>query len=91
MNPDQFLDNFGTRTGRWLANRLNLKGTGSVKLADLISSYAWNKRAAVTLAGIYEMKGQSKTNAYADYCNILRKDIENHPLYDNVKMRLNFW
>ena len=91
MNPDQFLETYGTQTGRWLANRLNLKGAGSQKLANLISCYAWNHRAAECLAGVYEMKGKDKNNAYADYCKLLREDIENHPLYHIVSRRINFW
>lgn len=91
MNPDQFLETYGTQNGRWLANRLNLKGTGSQKLANLISCYAWNHRAAEVSANVAEMKGKSRNNAYYDYCEILRQDIENHPLYSCVSRRINFW
>jgi len=83
MNPDRFLDMFGTRTGRWLANQLGLSGAGSEKLANLISSYAWNHRAAV--ASI------KQPNSYGNYCEQLRGDIESHALYDRVKNRIRFW
>ena len=43
-----FLEYFGTRNGRWLANRLGLKGKGSERLANAVSSFFWNYTAAVT-------------------------------------------
>ncbi len=83
MNPDRFLDMFGTRTGRWLANQLGLSGPGSEKLANLISNYAWNHRAAVV--------SMKQPNCYSNYCEQLRGDIESHALYDRVKNRIRFW
>jgi hypothetical protein len=92
VNTDRFLDTFGTRTGRWLANRLSLSGAGSVRLANMLSSYAWNMRAADTLRNVQTMKGQStERNAYRDYCALLRLDIEDHPLFPAVSRRIAFW
>jgi hypothetical protein len=92
MDIDKFLDLFGTRRGRWLANRLNLEGTGSEGLANLLSGYAWNMRAAKTLTGVQEMKGHDTSkNAYRSYCAILRQDIKAHPLFHAVSHRISFW
>jgi len=43
-----FLEHYGTRRNRWLANRLGLKGKGSERLANAVSSFFWNYTAAVT-------------------------------------------
>jgi hypothetical protein len=86
---DRFLDLYGTRTGRWLANRLNLTGPGSIKLADLLSCYAWHWRAADTITGVQQMKGQpTNRNPYRDACLILRAEITTHPLFTD---RLALW
>ena len=92
LNGEQFLELFGTRSGRWLANRLNLRGAGSERLANLLSCWAWNSRAAVALDGIRVMKGQDRRqNAYADYCALLRREIESHQLYERIRKQIAFW
>ena len=92
LTVDRFLDLFGTRNGRWLANRLNLSGKGSQQLADLLSAYAWNQRAADTLHGVQTMKGHSTAkNSYRTYCEQLKDDITAHPLFERVNRRLAFW
>ena len=86
---DRFLDLYGTRNGRWLANRLNLSGPGSTELANLLSSYAWNWRAADTLTGVQQMKGKpTDRNPYRDACLIWRAKITAHPLFTD---RLALW
>lgn len=84
MDHDTFIERFSTRTGRWLANRLNLKGPGSETLANLISCYAWNKRAG-------EYNANSASNNYLNYCKTLREDIEAHPLWPKVQPIISFW
>ncbi len=92
MNTDQFLEAFGTRRGRWLASRLGLSGKGSVILAEMLSSYAWNMRAAQTLQGVQEMRGQStEQNCYRTFCCAFREQIAAHPLFHNVSRRIKFW
>ena len=79
---EKFKDLYGTRTGRWLANRLNLSGAGSEILANQISSFAWNGIAAFALYGVQLMKGHDTTkNHYRDYCNNLSKEIVANPLF----------
>lgn len=92
MDTEQFLDKFGTRTGRWLANRLNLSGKGSVQLAEMLSCYAWNLRAAHTLRGVQQMKGQpTERNCYQNFCDEYREQIAAHPQFPNVSRWLRFW
>ena len=92
MDTEQFLEAFGTRRGRWLSSRLGLSGKGSVILAEMLSSYAWNMRAAKTLQGVQEMRGQStEQNCYGDFCRGFREQIAAHPLFPYVSRRIRFW
>lgn len=82
LTTERFIDLYGTRTGRWLANRLGLSGKGSQHLANLLSAYAWNNRAAQAYAGVCAMKAAPMPKCvYTSYCVMLRQDIEAHPLY----------
>ena len=63
-------------TGRSLANRLNLKGIGSQKLADNVSSFFWNLQAS--------MISNNKDNCYAKGCLIIHEDIIKSELYNNL-------
>lgn len=45
----EFIEQHGTNRGKRLANRLGLKGKGSVRLASSLSNYAWNKHTAIYL------------------------------------------
>jgi hypothetical protein len=47
---DTFLDKYGVSGARQIANRLGLKGKGSVLLAQALRNYAWNAHTA------YEMR-----------------------------------
>jgi hypothetical protein len=42
----EFINTHSTLKGRALANKLNLKGTGSATLATAFSNYAWNAHTA---------------------------------------------
>ena len=42
----EFLDEYGTLSGRALANRLGLRGKGSARFATDASCYAWNAATA---------------------------------------------
>lgn len=85
MDTDRFLDLFGTRTGRWLANRLMLLGPGSEHLAGLLSAYAWNWRAAGYCA---LPEGR---RSYLRTCDTLRAEIEAHACWSQVSHRIRFW
>lgn len=92
MNTEEFIESFSTRKGRWLANRLQLSGKGSVELANLLSGYAWNARAAQTVRRVQEMKGHDKSsNCYLLICKMLRKKIVSHHLYWHVRHKIAFW
>lgn len=92
MTPEQFLDAYGRRTGRWLANRLGLSGKGSEQLARLLSDYAWNLRAAKVRQDVALMKGRTLSNCcYASYCAQAKVQIQVHPLYAQCSRRLAFW
>lgn len=92
MTPEQFLDAYGTRTGRWLANRLGLSGKGSEHLAGLLSAYAWNLRAAKDSRAVALMQGRTLSSCcYASYCAQAKVQIQEHPLYAQCSRRLAFW
>jgi|694.fasta_scaffold34076_10 hypothetical protein len=78
-----FLRHFSTMTGRRLANRLNLKGSNSQKLADNVSSFFWNMQAAITVNNVNEMKGR-KGNCYIKGCLIIHEDIIESDQYNNL-------
>lgn len=67
-------------TGRRLANRLNLKGTGSQKLADNVSSFFWNLRPAITLSE----KNGPKSNCYSKGCLVIHENIIKSEQYNNL-------
>ena len=46
---ENFINTHKTSSGRILANRLQIKGKGSSKLATSLSGYAWNKYTAINL------------------------------------------
>jgi hypothetical protein len=71
-----FLRHFSTMTGRSLANRLNLKGNGSQKLADNVSSFFWNLQAAITC--------KIKNNCYIKGYLIIHEDIIKSEQYNNL-------
>ena len=80
-----FLRHFGTRRGRYLANRLNLKGKNSEKLANCVSGYFWNLQAAITVHKVMEIKGNmDKKNTYIHICKIIYQDIISYPNYNNL-------
>ena len=82
---DRFADLFGTRRGRWLANRLNLAGKGSETLANWLSALAWNGRAAYTVDSMNKWKAEANAkNTYADCCAMIAEDVLKHPLYESV-------
>jgi hypothetical protein len=41
-----FLREHGTLRGRTLANRLSMTGSGSIRKAEALMNYAWNREAA---------------------------------------------
>ena len=48
---EQFIDKYETMRGQRLANRLGLAGKGSQRLADAVSSFAWNAAALKYCSG----------------------------------------
>ena len=54
---DAFLAEFGTLTGRALANRLGIRGKGSARFASDASNYAWNAHVAYQC----RMRGEIQT------------------------------
>ena len=75
LNQIAFLEKFGTQRGRWLANRLNLTGKNSEKLANSVSAFFWNLTAAITVDKMNEMKAENKTrNTYAECCKFIHED-----------------
>lgn len=79
----QFIDCYGTRTGRWLANRLNLTGPGSEKLANLVSAYVWNARALEVC-----QTDQAKA-AYSHACRLYIDDILASPKWYTIQRRFH--
>jgi hypothetical protein len=67
---DRFTDLFGTSRGRWLANRLNLAGRGSERLAGAISGLAWNAKA------LKACKSEHAKNIYLHCCACCVEEIE---------------
>lgn len=83
-NPSRFTETFGTRTGRWLANRLYLTGNGSEKLANNVSSFFWNLQAAITVEKVNEMKANKIANVYSPYCRMMHKSIIESEQYNRL-------
>ncbi len=44
---DSFISSYGKVESNIIAERLGLHGEGSIKLADALLNYAWNKRDAI--------------------------------------------
>ena len=82
-NPSRFTETFGTRTGRWLANRLYLTGNSSEKLANNVSSFFWNLQAAITVEKVNQWKGK-KGNVYANGCMMIHKNIIESDQYNRL-------
>lgn len=75
LNQIAFLEKFGTQRGRWLANRLNLTGKNSEKLANSVSGFFWNLTAAIVVDKKNDMKAKNKTpNTYAQCCKFIYED-----------------
>lgn len=72
-NGIPFLDTFGTRRGRWLANRLGLSGKDSETIAGDVSAFFWNLRAAIAYEAI--KKCPTEGNLYAKVCKSILGDI----------------
>ena len=70
----EFLENYGTGKGRWLANRLGLTGKGSSDAATALSNYAWNKRTAIFCRRSGDIDGALK---YERICDLIySEDIQ---------------
>lgn len=81
----QFIRKFGTQRGRWLANRLNLCGKNSEKLANSVSAFFWNLTAAISLEKVKQMKAdKSIANNYLAACKIIYKDMLESEKYFNL-------
>jgi hypothetical protein len=78
-----FTEHFSTNRGRWLANRLGLKGTGSEKMANSVSGFFWYLQAAITLDGVNQMKDKTG-NCYADCCMLIHNEIIAFEQYNNL-------
>jgi hypothetical protein len=78
-----FTEHFSTNRGRVLANRLNLKGAGSEKMANSVSGFFWNLQAAITLDGVNQMKGKTG-NCYVDICMLIHKELIKFHQYNNL-------
>lgn len=75
LNEIAFLEKFGTQRGRWLANRLNLTGKNSEKLANSVSAFFWNLTAAIATNKVNEMKAENRVpNTYAQCCKFIYED-----------------
>lgn len=69
-----FIAEHGTLTGRALANRLGIKGTGSGKLASALSAYAWNR---ATYARCCARGYMETAQRYEDICDrIYREELQ---------------
>lgn len=68
-----FILKYRTLKGRALANRLGLKGRGSVAAANALSNYAWNKRTATFLRLAGEIESAQKYEKICDW--IYSEDI----------------
>lgn len=79
---DRFLDLFGTRRGRWLANRLGLSGAGSERFAGSLSNLAWNRRA------FYACQTENARNIYAHAISLIREEIARSPQYNPARHRI---
>jgi len=78
-----FTEHFSTNRGRWLANRLGLKGAGSEKMAGSVSGFFWKLRAAISVDGVNQMKGKTG-NCYADCCMMIYNEIITFDQYNNL-------
>lgn len=71
---EQFIESYGTNRGRLLANRLGFTGTGSTKLANALSNYAWNKHTAISCRKAGKI---GEAIMYENICDsIYRDDIQ---------------
>ena len=77
-----FIHYYSTRRGRYVANRLNLSGKGSEKIAGNLSGFFWNLQAANTVQSMNEWKGLNSSNCYANICLIIYNDIKENPQYN---------
>jgi hypothetical protein len=81
-----FLYHYSTRMGRWLANRLGLKGKGSEKLSDNVSRFFWNLQSAIIVHNKIETETYTCVykNLYAEGCLKIYDDIISSKLYNNL-------
>lgn len=79
-----FIDLYSTQRGRWLANRFNLSGKGSEKLARNVSAFVWNARALEVCVT------DNAKNIYSDACFIILEDIVSSPLFHALRYRFKF-
>lgn len=63
-----------------------MKGAGSVKLSEMVSSYFWNLQAAIAVERVNEMKANKTANVYATACRSYHKQIAENPLYENLPL-----
>jgi hypothetical protein len=78
----RFIHYYSPRRGRYVANRLNLSGRGSEKIADNLSGFFWNLQAANTVQSMNEWKRSNGSNCYANICLIIYNDIKENPQYN---------
>ena len=78
----RFLRHFSTSRGRYVSNRLYLKGKGSEEISNRLSSYFWNFQGGLTLKKINEMKVNKSPNVYFTFCKGEYEYIINHPQYN---------
>jgi hypothetical protein len=83
-NQIPFIEQFGTRRGRWLANRLRLSGSGSEKLANNVSAFFRNLSAAIVVEKKNEMKANKTANNYSVACRLIYDDIISSELYNKM-------
>lgn len=81
-NGIPFLDKFGTRRGRWLADRLGLSGKNSETIAGDVSAFFWNLQAAITYEAI--KKCPTEGNLYAKACRSIFGDITKRSGYTSL-------
>ena len=69
----QFIASYKTTKGRSLANRLGFVGKNSVRAANALSNYAWNKHTAICLRTKGDIVTGQKYEAICD--RIYTQDI----------------
>ena len=77
----RFLLHFSTRGGRYISNRLNLKGKSAEKISNSLSGFFWNLQAAITVKNLNEMKANKITNPYVNGCKMIYEEILENPQY----------